>query len=1030
MENDPFLLPASALLRFAPATTFFGTPGALGVRLLDSSNKSLITSARQLSSPLSTGGSAAASAEIVNLVLIVAAAPSSLTLSSDSLVASSDSSGSAIGQLLANDPDTRQIELLYSKNGINDDNNLVEISNAGEIFLSSSISKEQLEIIRDRGFLTINVQVKDDTNNTRISTLKIAAESAANKAPNVGISEINFNLLDPPMDQGTSAEEKIIFRTIDELFGQGSGVFSDIINPDNLFGTFNGIAIVANAASTDPLNGRWQFRSSGGTWTNLPIVSEGTPLILSPTCELRFKASSSFSGSPGALSVRVLDNSKSYAEGLLSSASLLISGSSGAASAEIVKLQTYITPKPAQGPEKIFFSTERNILIEADGSVVPGTLLGTFAAIDPDTKPQDLLFKNLTLFGTFDPGLAQKLVITNGNELRSAEIINAQDLKSISFSITAQDDTLKELDSLSLGTTFKLKESAFSTQEDTTIRSETSVLPGTGNSDQAILFSATGLGGELTVTVGPTLTSNDLAGVTSTDLGQESTAGKVESITPIAPLLEFTLALDTPGSVARFEFELPANLSWTDLLKIQYLKLLADGTLSVFEYRPDDFNVFTGARLEITGNIELTSSDQLTYGGPVYLAVYIQDNARGDDDLTIGSIRDPGAPIFLSVAASPSGEGGGATGGTSSSGGTSSGTSSGGTSSGSSGGNTPTSTTSLGIFEVANSDEVTPSATRAEASNSQGTGTLAAVTSEVQSITVTDDSTSGEGQNQQLVKGLKRSSQDDLRTWAKRLGLLQASGGLKLLENIGNNQMNKSAPLDFINKKLGIDPERSSELLNALLFGGASIYIINKTSPGLLRQWAEAIWSNQTKRASTMNRANKVIAIFLIRSTESLDRLVAAELHDDAIEILAEEKLLFSLDTAAQRHQASFDTQLKKLCLKLENIGLTTNELLLLDPEIKAELATVEHLGRETKFMEPDRLRSVVQELTSTELDQLQAWLAKPSSNPLGGHPIRANLQKRQIELGRQLSPEKANVASLIELSLAIGLRQPTFSLV
>jgi hypothetical protein len=173
-----------------------------------------------------------------------------------------------------------------------------------------------------------------------------------------------------------------------------------------------------------------------------------------------------------------------------------------------------------------------------------------------------------------------------------------------------------------------------------------------------------------------------------------------------------------------------------------------------------------------------------------------------------------------------------------------------------------------------------------------------------------------------------------------------------------------------------------------------------------------------------------VIAIFLMRSTASLDRLVAVELHDDAIEILAEEKLLFSLDTAAKRQQASFENQLKTLCLKLENIGLTTHELLLLDPELKSERAIVEHLGRETKIMEPNRLGDVVQQLSRTELDQLQAWLTKPSSNPLDGHPIKSNLQKRQHELGLQLSAEKANVASLIELSLAMGMRQPAMSLV
>ena len=73
--------------------------------------------------------------------------------------------------------------------------------------------------------------------------------------------------------------------------------------------------------------------------------------------------------------------------------------------------------------------------------------------------------------------------------------------------------------------------------------------------------------------------------------------------------------------------------------------------------------------------------------------------------------------------------------------------------------------------------------------------------------------------------------------------------------------------------------------------------------------------------------------------------------------------------------------------------------------------------------MAPNGLRSVVEGLSPDEVDQLQTWLAKPSANPLDAHPITAKLQKRQIELGRQISPDKANVASLIELSLAIGVR-------
>ena len=392
----------------------------------------------------------------------------------------------------------------------------------------------------------------------------------------------------------------------------------------------------------------------------------------------------------------------------------------------------------------------------------------------------------------------------------------------------------------------------------------------------------------------------------------------------------------------------------------------------------------------------------------------ITDNKFGDFSLAPGkdyitgdgSISDPGAPIYTASSSSTSS-----------------------TNSSSSSSTSSTTTTSLGIFEVANSDEDTSSTSETATSTNQENATLATVTTTVETVTVTDTSGGG-GESINLVKGLKQSSQDDLRAWAKRLGLLQGLDRLGVMDEIGNAENRKPSPLDFINQKLGIDPERSSDLLNALVFGGASIYIINKTNPGLFKQWADALWSTTTNQTRRSNRANKVIAIFLMRSTASLDRLVAVELHDDAIEILAEEKLLFSLDTAAQRHQASFENQLRKLCLKLENIGLPIQELLLLDPELKSAATIVEHLSQETKIMESNCLGDVVQQLSTTEMDQLQAWLTKPSSNPLDGHPIKSNLQKRQNELGLRLSSKKANVASLIELSLAMGIRQPAMSLV
>jgi hypothetical protein len=157
----------------------------------------------------------------------------------------------------------------------------------------------------------------------------------------------------------------------------------------------------------------------------------------------------------------------------------------------------------------------------------------------------------------------------------------------------------------------------------------------------------------MSVTVGATLAAEDLAGITSADLGLTLPAGQaIESITSLAPLLEFTLALDIPGSLARFEFELPSELPWDNLQNIKYLKQFASGGLSVFDYFTDDFGISTGARLETKGEFQyeaLTNASQITGGKPVYLAVYIQDNGRGDDDSRLGFILDPGAPALFGI---------------------------------------------------------------------------------------------------------------------------------------------------------------------------------------------------------------------------------------------------------------------------------------------------------------------------------------------------------------------------------------------
>lgn len=74
--------------------------------------------------------------------------------------------------------------------------------------------------------------------------------------------------------------------------------------------TFAGIAIVGDSARAS--QGTWQYSSDGGkTWTNIPAdgLGDHNALVLAATDSLRFLPSGTFSGTPGALAVRLIDSS-------------------------------------------------------------------------------------------------------------------------------------------------------------------------------------------------------------------------------------------------------------------------------------------------------------------------------------------------------------------------------------------------------------------------------------------------------------------------------------------------------------------------------------------------------------------------------------------------------------------------------------------------------------------------------------------------------------------------------------------------
>jgi hypothetical protein len=359
-----------------------------------------------------------------------------------------------------------------------------------------------------------------------------------------------------------------------------------------------------------------------------------------------------------------LDNSFNFSDGLLAANAVLLAGGSGAASENTLELLTFIRPS-ARKPENVFFSTARTILV-ANNNVASGSLLGTFTAIDTDTNATDLSYRVTDLADVRDQAnnkIIDQLEIVNGNQLRIKQGpgIAATKLQELQLQVTVfERDNPSNSFTSPVSQPFRLATRSFTGTADLTIRSDTTVLPVFSNEisgfNQPILFSATGVSGAISVEPGPSLSSEDLSGFSASDLNLSLTPGEeLTQITPLAPMLNFSIETNNPGDVVRFEFELPL-LPLSDLLNIKYLKLTDDGSLSIFDYFTDDFGVSTGARLETRG-LEGYTTDFSNYDPKnlntqaLYLAVYVQDNGRGDDDIRLGIIRDPGAPVNIGIRA-------------------------------------------------------------------------------------------------------------------------------------------------------------------------------------------------------------------------------------------------------------------------------------------------------------------------------------------------------------------------------------------
>ena len=150
----------------------------------------------------------------------------------------------------------------------------------------------------------------------------------------------------PPVKQGTNNPPG---TSVTELFKPNFDDSRDTVPGGSTAHELAGIAIVGNGAN--PTQGEWRYSLDGGsTWTSIPSgLGDKTAIILPATAQLVFVPNSNFSGTPGALTVRLIDSS---AGPVTATAGVDVSTNGGTTpfSAAVVPLGTSITPVPPVNP--------------------------------------------------------------------------------------------------------------------------------------------------------------------------------------------------------------------------------------------------------------------------------------------------------------------------------------------------------------------------------------------------------------------------------------------------------------------------------------------------------------------------------------------------------------------------------------------------------------------------------------------------------------------------------------------------------
>jgi hypothetical protein len=216
-----------------------------------------------------------------------------------------------------------------------------------------------------------------------------------------------------------------------------------------------------------------------------------------------------------------------------------------------------------------------------------------------------------------------------------------------------------------------------------------------------------------------------------------------------------------------------------------------------------------------------------------------------------------------------------------------------------------------------------------------------------------------------------------------------------------------------------------TNLLDALALGAGVLYALYapkaiETSRKGFRGLVDR-FRNQVNGGGIKIPEKQVLSVFAMRMPNGGERLMAARLGMGTMEVVAQQDLPAEAGVTKAGSQTQVDYAVKQLMNKL---GERTSDVLLIGPQLSNQRSLLEGMASETRVLDTASLSERLKQCSSNEINQLKSWLDKPSSTPPESSPVYQQMLGRSENYSGVFAKEQASMASLVELSIALGWGQ------